>query len=591
MRLGAGWPLTFYDFLPSLLKQFINISLINYVYSLIIIQLRNHTMQASNPLPLTSLVERQANLQDYPAKLLPEGIHVSIGDLHGNALRLIYILIEEGILELSRASYLKLYDIYHIPTGSLTAKDLNEFELSIEASSVNLDRSITLLGDELCDRGNNDYFTLLLLKKLFKAGLDIEIILSNHSAEFIKNFSTETFIGKHIWSNTAYESIGISLTNMHSLVERGLITEQKIRQMIQECYYPMLKLVSYTKESERLLSIYTHAPVGLETIQALAKVFDLPYQDVSASALTSTIDVINTHFQELLYSNKLADLLLHEIYNQALKGPISSINKVDIDTPLRRVIWNRMLGHELQIAPNPNPSNLELNFVHGHTHKSMVLESAAIAHQHTCLDRFPMNDVSPYSHVSRHTNGLTRRDLLNPNDTLKVTRQKLLNEIINSRMQQKRMLDMKTIMLDLNDGSNLFMLAAEYGCFDLMDKIHSHRYKEAGFLDKKNVKGYSAFSLAAEQGHRAILDTLLQWGATPDFVVIHESLKVKGQYNPSPLDQAIKKALTKSIKKPPKAGCKRKYPDEGGLSLFNSNKPGVLSDASDPSAEKPSSGP
>ena len=61
------------------------------------------------------ILSRSANLNLYPHLLTEEELSpiLAIGDLHGNALKLIYILIEESILKgVSEIDYQKLHNIY-----------------------------------------------------------------------------------------------------------------------------------------------------------------------------------------------------------------------------------------------------------------------------------------------------------------------------------------------------------------------------------------------------------------------------------------------------------------------------------------------
>ena len=131
-------------------------------------------------------VERAADLGKAPQPLenLNAYTHVSLGDIHGNALKLMYILIEEGVLKVTSEQYATLHRIYMIPVIKLTKEDIKDFENIVSILPINPQKAITIIGDELADRGNNDYFTLLILKKLHKAGLNIDIMLSNHSVEY-----------------------------------------------------------------------------------------------------------------------------------------------------------------------------------------------------------------------------------------------------------------------------------------------------------------------------------------------------------------------------------------------------------------------
>ncbi|RUR08325.1 hypothetical protein [Legionella sp. km772] len=245
------------------------------------------------------LVYRDADLDKFPQVKKQDSKHISLGDLHGNALKLIYILVEEGVLQLNEAAYNSLRDIYNTNVNDLTAEQLSSFQTIIAAADVNLDKAVTLIGDELADRGNNDYFTLLVLKKLHESKLNLDIILSNHSAEFIRDYANVQFTGFYNLSIGQ----GQSLARMQFLIGKGLVKEEEVRSIVRDCYIPKAKALSYTVSPEGELTLFSHAPIGLETIQGLAKKFDLPYHDKTTKELIQTIDRINKKIETLFITH------------------------------------------------------------------------------------------------------------------------------------------------------------------------------------------------------------------------------------------------------------------------------------------------
>lgn len=116
--------------------------------------------------------------------------------------------MEEGVLELDEARYKRLRDIYKANFEKLSDEqapnNIADFQQIITDARVNKNRPITLIGDELADRGNNDYFTLLVLKKLHNSSVNLDVILSNHSAEFIRDYERKEFTGaNNLWMGQA----------------------------------------------------------------------------------------------------------------------------------------------------------------------------------------------------------------------------------------------------------------------------------------------------------------------------------------------------------------------------------------------------
>lgn len=353
-----------------------------------------------------SIHVREADLNQCPRVINSAAKHVSLGELHGNALKLLYVLIEEGILELKDpAHYEQLRDIYS--RGMLlTTSDLLLFRSILADSTVKNNKAITLIGDELADRGTNDYLTLLVLKKLHSSAVNIDILLSNHSAEFIRDYAKPQFTGRY----NLRPGQGQSLASMQWLISRGLVSEDEIREIVELCYQPMVKAISYTLSPQGELTVFTHAPTGLEMIKALAKKFNLAYSDNSARELIKTIDRINAKVAELFLSKQLSALIDAE-GSADMNCPISPERQ-----PLHRLIWNRVVGDELLTT---TASGMNVHFVHGHIGANALRKKGCIVSSHQNLDTlfgkapecFQTQSTLGVTHLTRHSNDLTALEL------------------------------------------------------------------------------------------------------------------------------------------------------------------------------------
>jgi hypothetical protein len=207
--------------------------------------------------------------------------------------------------------------------------------------------SVRLIGDELADRGNNDYFTLKILQKLHERGVGLEILLSNHSAEFIKAYEIQQLNSHNKFVSQNLDSRFItSMINLQILIDKKLIDKKEVFSIYQTVYKPNLKLISYTLHSKnKAIVLYTHAPAGLEAVKLIASELDTDYKDGKLAELTETIDKINNEFQEkYVQENNIRDLL-------------------EIENPVYTFIWNR----EYKILERPEQkSGYKLSFVHGH---------------------------------------------------------------------------------------------------------------------------------------------------------------------------------------------------------------------------------
>lgn len=136
--------------------------------------------------PYNELYVKQANLKQYPREInsYPPGVEITIGDLHGNALKLLYFLIRNDVIKIDKEDYKLFVTIYQKNPNELTTKDLSFFQIIVNSAEINTQHKIRFLGDDLCDRGMNDYYTLVIYKKLDQANVPFEVILSNHGNFF-----------------------------------------------------------------------------------------------------------------------------------------------------------------------------------------------------------------------------------------------------------------------------------------------------------------------------------------------------------------------------------------------------------------------
>lgn len=312
------------------------------------------------------IVEKGANLLEYPEKRswrLNSEKQFTLGDLHGNALKLLYFLIKENLIEMSKEDYMNFSLIYHKETENVTFTDLEQFQLILDKITWlkgGQDCLVRLLGDEFCDRGQNDYYTLKLLEALQKKGMSFEILFSNHGYELISCYE------KGLLSHVSYlETVecGGSLTHMREFIQRGLISYDEIEALINNVYYPHLKLLSYKtlqRENTTFFTLYSHAPIGLKTVRALAihKNFALSYGLIENQGLDFTIDKINSRFQEILYKKSIS----HE-FDQEIHSATPS-DKIPLSMPLKRCIWSR--GYQDTDLPIKQKGNIFFSYVHGH---------------------------------------------------------------------------------------------------------------------------------------------------------------------------------------------------------------------------------
>lgn len=305
------------------------------------------------------LISEQVNIDELPEldtqHQAKKGIQITIGDLHGNALKLMFMLIKHGIAtNLKTTDYDKLVAIYKTNPDALTKEHLDEFNQILSKIKFGNQSLVRLIGDELADRGQNDYFTLKILEKLNEHKVPVEIIISNHSIEFIEacekqdNFFAPRLEFVH----------SQSMAKLQMLVEKNILTREEILAIANKSYKPTLRAISYSlSKDQKEITIYSHAGIGLNTIKTLAEKLKVEYIDKTLIDLAQTIDRINAQFQEHVQNDTVNTLYTDKKMRQGYVGSDLS------DAPFEFIMWNRLYN---KIDRPAEHSGYKVKFVHGH---------------------------------------------------------------------------------------------------------------------------------------------------------------------------------------------------------------------------------
>lgn len=209
-----------------------------------------------------------------------EGEWLSFGDMHGNALKLLHILIMTNAgrfpHEKKDMLYRQFMCIYHLTQDDwdrrtdIEAKELmNIMDQVIDQLVVSDQMNLRLIGDLLADRGSNDYFTLRLIQKCIeKNPAAFEILLSNHDIEaLVRHFNDQPLSNERYSIHERYSNQDDqtqSMENLHYFLRRGLVTPGRVNDLFNP-YLSALKLVAYdlpSRNNPNDLMIHSHAPVN-----------------------------------------------------------------------------------------------------------------------------------------------------------------------------------------------------------------------------------------------------------------------------------------------------------------------------------------
>lgn len=343
--------------------------------------------------PFNEITEKDVDIYKFPAQREIEGLEEGqrlecvIGDLHANAIKLIWFLVRERVItNLTEENFQKLIAIFqkgfvkysleekkHKLQG-LTREDIAEFNKIIDDLEFNQAIAVKLIGDDICDRVGNDYFVLKILSQLSKKEVPLEILLSNHSIEFIDIYEksyNKALIVETVEDTVDDQKINVTLrvdgffptdniqidirqvTSSLALrlaLEEGLIAEKDVTALYDE-YKKNICALSYSLLPDGRLVIYSHAPISLNTIKLMADKVKVKYLDATALDLASTIDRINEKVKALALENKI-----HELYDFKNLKPGEVVDPA-VD-PFLYLMWNR----DISIIPANS-----FHFVHGHT--------------------------------------------------------------------------------------------------------------------------------------------------------------------------------------------------------------------------------
>lgn len=275
------------------------------------------------------LIKEQVNIDLYPS-LIPIGKdkQLTIGDLHGNALKLLHFLIKHNIVESNEDDYQQFVEIYRKDNNALRRADLDKIKHICETLIIKDKIKICLIGDVLADRGQNDYFTLLLLNKLHKESISVDILLSNHDFIFIESLETNDgiFRSKRKCGNAIF---GRSMNQLQDLIDAKLLEKSEILSLVRESYLPYLKLLSYVINDHDEITYFSHASIDEEVIANFTKAMEVFFRPNTAIQLADSIAAINHSFQQ----NYVAKNLIHSLPRDE--------DDVKKENPIYFAMWNR----------------------------------------------------------------------------------------------------------------------------------------------------------------------------------------------------------------------------------------------------------
>ncbi len=290
---------------------------------------------------------------------------VTLGDLHGNALKLLHFLVREGVFRISSEDYEDFFQLYHgesfSAVSSLDPSKIVRFRAILDRIQVEpVFPKIRLIGDTLCDRGANDFFTLKILEKLSLSQVPLEIVLSNHDLEFLRFFFLLP-LPPHLLPADKLPLLFKQLqptvspsTSLERLINISAVRPEiwnEVGDIFAKHYLPALRIISVSENLDHQeLAFFSHAWVGIEAVENLARSYgitncELSQIQVSREQLKSCVKLINQSFFNELVTPPFPSNGIRRIENQ-IKSAYNYIDGVGehhllSDFSIYYTIWNR----------------------------------------------------------------------------------------------------------------------------------------------------------------------------------------------------------------------------------------------------------
>lgn len=364
--------------------------------------------------------ESEHDLTIYPHALIREPIEnkvsvFTIGDLHGNPVKLLNFALLTGAISLSEANYRNFcyyYENCRTATSYLWGIEIvsqeyvNNLCAIISAIEIKRDSSIILrlIGDVLADRGKCDYVTLKLLEKLHTLGVVYEILFSNHDLwfigimeEFIKyNLNIDVFKNNVLSLSSDVKCVD-SIDGLAMILKGrfgGFIEPEELKNLYN-IYLSHLKLLSCDIEANGGPILFSHGVISPLVVNKLAEKYKLaePYEiiksefvgtiqlsaKVKIDNLIATVKTANESLLELAYLYKLYETVVAEGTTSHVETgrkdvSVNAPHQIQSIGVLTQFAWGRSQEAVSWVTPD------FLN-VHGHTGPNV-----SISHRHINLD-------------------------------------------------------------------------------------------------------------------------------------------------------------------------------------------------------------
>ena len=345
------------------------------------------------------LIVKVSDIYQYPVAREENQGTVTLGDLHGNALKLIHFLISHGIVDFNAeiedkpAAYKKLTELYD-HAGRLASEyasnqfKLCEIETRMERLTEQCKNSKNLLNQLVVlqrTQARNQQAEMMNQKEelgeqfkaiffqfnTFIACLDVidprpkvrvggDEVCADGSNDFLTLLVFKLIIEKNVALTILVSNHGVeflralfrpdiegvlapedyrSYTGLEALREYGLVTDVQIKRLIYSSYLPFLSAVDCDVIGDDEIVLFSHAPVNHRVVLELAKTMGVQYEHCTKESFLATIKAINTVFNRYVTDGSFYSKFLAGIYQ--LRDPRQMTATEVSAYPFVYLIWNQ----------------------------------------------------------------------------------------------------------------------------------------------------------------------------------------------------------------------------------------------------------
>lgn len=267
------------------------------------------------------------------------------------------------------------------PLSKIEIQEIKAIINRMQFSEAAKNSRIILLGDELADRGSNDYLMLLMLNAMHKKQLNFEIMLSNHGIEHMfqaeRNYQQLTpLILDYNDIHAGGKNWGSFVHSLRTAMQMDAETKKEMLDIYNEVYKSRIKLFTHRlSENSNRITLYYHGCVGLETFKGILEQLNedqheqIPFKDKTRKELAETMDHMNRMFAKSIKSKDWFSRLVH-----------TETEGGSYTCPLVRLTWERNTNKTAETAFDGMFSpeavenrSYEIDVNHGHEGKGATI--------------------------------------------------------------------------------------------------------------------------------------------------------------------------------------------------------------------------